>query len=58
VNTIRIAALSVSLRARSVNTALLREILSTMAARVVDNTSLVAAIIHSRDEGTTHVAHA
>lgn len=35
--------------------AALRETLATMAARLVDNTSLVAAVIKSRDEGIAHV---
>jgi NAD(P)H-dependent FMN reductase len=38
--------------------AALRETLSTMAARLVENTSLVAAVIHSREEGISHVTSA
>lgn len=34
--------------------AALRETLSTMAARLVENTSLVAAVINSREEGFSH----
>lgn len=38
--------------------AALRETLSTMAARLVENTSLVAAVINSREEGFSHVTTA
>lgn len=38
--------------------AALRETLSTMAARLVENTSLVTAVINSREEGFSYVTHA